>query len=312
MSNFAIICDVTCDLSKELQAKYNIRALDGHYKTPDGVEHTANCEWGSEEAAIAFYNDLKKNPAGYTTAPLSPDEVKAVLEEYIAQGTTDILCLTISTGLSGTYNFFNAAKEEVLAAHPEANIKVVNSLRYSTAFGAIAIKASLLREEGKSFDEVYAWVEENKNSFHQMGWLDDLSFLAKKGRMNNFKAFMGQLIGIKPLGEINHNGLTTVIGKAKGASKAYEAMLAYMEKTIVDPNNQIIFIAQTNRKKFAEEFRTLVEERFHPAEIIMTDVHVMNGINIGPGLMAAYYFGKPTSENLVEETAIMDSILGTK
>lgn len=310
MSKFAIICDVTCDLNKELQEKYNIRALDAHYKTPDGVEHTANCHWESQEEAIAFYHDLKKNPNGYTTAPISPAEVKVVFEEYVANGVTEILCITISTGLSGTFNFFNAAKDEVVAAHPEMNIKVVDSLRYSTALGAIAIKASQLRDEGKSLEEVYAWVEENKNCYHQMGWLDDLSFLAKKGRLNNFKAFMGQLVGVKPLGEINHNGLTTVIGKAKGAKNAYAAILAYMEKTIVDPEHQIIYIAQTNRISFANEFKVMVEEKFHPAEIIMTDVHAMNGINIGPGLMAAYYFGKPTSEDLSEETAIMSAILG--
>lgn len=310
MSNFAILCDVTCDLNKELQEKYNIRVLHAHYKTPDGKEHDAGCAWNSQEEAIAFYNELKKNPNGYTTAPLSPDEVKVALDEIIAEGVTEILCITISTGLSGTFNFFNLAKDQVVEAHPEVNIKVVDSLRYSTAFGAIAVKASLLREEGKSLDEVYAWVEANKNCYHQMGWLDDLSFLAKKGRLNNFKAFMGQLVGVKPLGEINHNGLTTVIGKAKGAKNAYAAILDYMEKTIVEPENQIIYIAQTNRISFANEFKKMVEERFHPAEIIMTDVHVMNGINIGPGLMAAYYFGKPTSEDLSEETAIMSAILG--
>lgn len=310
MSNFAILCDVTCDLNKELQEKYNIRVLHAHYKTPDGKQHDAGCTWNSQEEAIAFYNELKKNPNGYTTAPLSPDEVKVALDEIIAEGVTEILCITISTGLSGTFNFFNLAKDQVVEAHPEVNIKVVDSLRYSTAFGAIAVKASLLREEGKSLDEVYAWVEANKNCYHQMGWLDDLSFLAKKGRLNNFKAFMGQLVGVKPLGEINHNGLTTVIGKAKGAKNAYAAILDYMEKTIIEPENQIIYIAQTNRISFANEFKKMVEERFHPAEIIMTDVHVMNGINIGPGLMAAYYFGKPTSEDLSEETAIMSAILG--
>ena len=309
MSNFAIICDVTCDLSEELQKKYNILVIDGHYKTPDGQEHIGRCHWDSEEEAVAFYTDLKKNPKGYTTAPSSPDEIAAFFEKCIDEGTPELLCITLSSALSGTHNFFKAAQQLVLEKHPEAKINVINSSRYSTAFGAIAVKASLLRNEGKTFDETSAWVESNKNCYHQMGWMDDLSFLAKKGRINNFKAFMGQLVGVKPMGDINQNGLTTVIGKTKGAKKAYAASLAYIEKTIIDPEHQIVFIAQTNRRKYAEEFKKLIEEKFHPAEIIITNVYRIDGINVGPGLMAAYYYGKPISENLSEETAIMNSIL---
>lgn len=310
MKSFEIVCDVTCDLNEELQERFDIRVMDGYITGPDGKETVSSCHWDSEEQAVAFYNDLKKNPKGYTSAPASPDEVAEYFNKIIEAGQNNILMLTISSGLSGTNAFANKAKEITLEKHPEANIKIVDSLRYSTAFGLIAAKASELREAGKCLEEVYAWVEENKNCYHQMGWLDDLSFLAKKGRLNNFKAFMGTLVGIKPMGDFNQNGLTTVIGKAKGASKAYEAILQYIEKTIVEPENQIIFIAQTNRKSFALDFVKMVEERFHPKEIILTNVHRSTGINVGPGLMAAYYYGKPISEGCREEEAICKEILG--
>ncbi|MCQ2772655.1 MAG: DegV family protein [Bacilli bacterium] len=310
MKNFEIICDVTCDLNEELQERFDIKVMNGYIKGPDGNEVVSTCHWDNEEAAVAFYTDLKKNPKGYSSAPASPDEVAVYMNNVIEAGQNNILFLTISSGLSGTYNFVNAAKEIVLEKHPEANIKVVDSLRYSTAFGLIATKASALREEGKSLDEVFAWVEENKNCYHQMGSLDDLSFLAKKGRLNNFKAFMGTLVGVKPMGDFNQNGLTTVIGKAKGMSNAYEAILEYIERTIVNPSEQIIFVAQTNRKKFALEFIELLKNRINPKEVILTNVHRSTGINVGPGLMAAYYYGKPISENCVEEEKICKEILG--
>jgi fatty acid-binding protein DegV len=168
-----------------------------------------------------------------------------------------------------------------------------------------------LREQGKTLDETYAYLEENKNCFHQMGWLDDLSFVASKGRISHSAAFFGQMIGIKPLGDTDYNGLTTVIGKAKGEKQAFNAIIAYIKATIVNPQDQIILIAQTNREKPSLKLKELIEKEIKPKEIILSDVFIADGINIGPGLMAAFYFGKPISkEGLQEEKNLMASILG--
>jgi hypothetical protein len=155
-----------------------------------------------------------------------------------------------------------------------------------------------LRKEGKTLNEVNEFLEENKNRFHQIGWLDDLSFVAKKGRLSHAKAFMGKLIGIKPLGEFDYNGLTTVIGKAKGEKTAYQALLAYMEETIENPEEQVIVVAHSNRFKQAEYYKQLIKDKFNPKEIFVSDVYPACGINVGPGLMAAYYVGKPISKDL--------------
>ena len=103
--------------------------------------------------------------------------------------------------------------------------------------------------------------------------------------------------------------MTTVIGKAKGAKAAYEVLMKYIEKTIENPEEQTIFIAQTNRMPQAEKYRELIQERFHPKEIFINDVFPSCGINIGPGLMAAYYMGKPISRDLSEEKAIIEQAL---
>ena len=86
-------------------------------------------------------------------------------------------------------------------------------------------------------------------------------------------------------------------------------MLDYIEAEIINPQEQVIFIAQTNRKKQAEAFKAMLEERFHPKEIKIFTVHATNGVNVGPGLMAAYYQGKPISEGLTEERALMEKLL---
>ena len=308
MNKFVIICDVTCDLNKELRERFNIEYIKGHMTGTDGKERVTVLNW-DEMSHDEFYNDLKKNPNGYSTAPASPDEFKEVFEKFLAQGF-DILSLSISTALSGTYNFSLQAKEMLKEAYPDRKIICINSLRYSTGFGLLAVRASMLREKGKSLDEVAAWVEENKNCCHQAGFLDDLSFVAAKGRLSKSKAFMGKLIGIKPMGEFDYNGLTTIIGKAKGDKASIDAALKYMQKTIINPEEQIIFIASTNRMKQALAFKEKIEQTLKPKEVIITDVFPADGINIGPGLMSAYYFGTKISEGLVEEKKIMSEILG--
>ena len=307
MNKFVIICDVTCDLNKDLREKYDIEYIKGHMTGPDGKERITTLDW-NEVSHDDFYNDLKKNPNGYSTSPASPDEFKEVFEKFLILGY-DILSISISTALSGTYNFSLQAKEMLKDQYPDKKIICINSLRYSTGFGLLAVRASMLRNEGKSLDEVAAWVEENKNCCHQAGFLDDLSFVAAKGRLSKSKAFMGKLIGIKPMGEFDYNGLTTIIGKAKGDKASIDAIIKYMEATIKNPEEQIVFIASTNRMKQALMLKERIKATFKPKEVIITDVYPADGINIGPGLMSAYYFGTKISEGLVEEKKIMDGIL---
>ena len=302
MNKYVIICDVTCDLNKELRDKYDIKYVKGHMTGPDGKERITVLNW-NEISHDEFYNDLKKNPNGYSTSPASPDEFKEVFERYLIEGY-DILSISISTALSGTYNFSLQAKEMLKDSYPDRKIICINSLRYSTGFGLLAVRASMLRAEGKDIDEVAAWVEENKNHCHQAGFLD-----AAKGRLSKSKAFMGKLIGIKPMGEFDYNGLTTIIGKAKGDKASIDAIIKYMEKTIINPEDQIIFIASTNRLKQATALKARIEETFKPKEVIITDVFPADGINIGPGLMSAYYFGTKISEGLEKEKEIMNEIL---
>jgi DegV family protein with EDD domain len=181
-------------------------------------------------------------------------------------------------------------------------------LRFGSAIGLMTVYASNLRKEGKTCEQVSEYLNENKNRFHQACWLDDLSFVAKKGRLSHAKAFMGTLVGIKPIGEFDKSGLTTIIGKAKGEKNAFSTLIKYIESTIENPEDQVIFIAQSNRLAQAEKYKEMIQEKFNPKAIYINDTFPANGINIGPGLMAAYYLGKPISEDLQEEKQLFVEI----
>ncbi|MBQ2062186.1 MAG: DegV family protein [Oscillospiraceae bacterium] len=307
MKKFVILADATCDLGEDLQQKYDIRVIPGHITLPDKTDIPSFLKW-ERYTREQFYAELKKNPTSFTTAPANVQEFANAYEEIVADGT-QLLVMTISSGISGTYNFACQAKKLVVEKYPDAKITCVDSLRFGPGFGLMAVYASILRDEGRTMEEVAAWLEENKNRFHQAGWLDDLSFVAKQGRLTHAKAFLGTLAGVKPIGEFDYNGMTTVIGKAKGAKAAYAALLQYIDQTIENPAEQIIFVAHTNRYPQAVEFQRMIQERFQPKEVCIKDVFPSCGINIGPGLMAAYYVGKPISADLSEERAILDKAL---
>ena len=306
MKSFVILADATCDLSEEFQREYDIGVIPGHIELPDGTEIPAFLKW-EKYSREDFYASLKKNPNGYSTSPANVAEFSAAMEPYAAENV-GVLLLTISSGISGAFNFASQAREELLRKYPSAEIRIVDSMRFGPGFGLMAVYASMLRSQGKTLAETAQWLEDNKNRFHQAGWLDDLSFVAKKGRITQPKAFFGTLAGVKPIGEFDYNGLTTVLGKVKGAKTAYSVLLGYMEATIENPEEQIIFIAQTNRLPQAMEYKKMIEEKFHPKAVFVNDVFPSCGINIGPGLMAAYYMGKPISRDLSEERALFDKL----
>lgn len=308
MSKFVILGDSTCDLSEEFCEKYDIGIVEGHIVLPGKGEIAAFRKWEGI-TCDEFYKGLKSEPDKYTTSPPNVTEFENVFEKYAAEGT-DVLVITISAAISGTYDFAVTAKDNVASKYPGAKIRCIDSRRFGPGCGLMAVHASLLRDEGKSMEEVADILEERKNTFHQAGWLDDLSFVAKKGRMTHGKAFLGTLVGIKPIGEFDYNGLTTVIGKAKGAKAAYAALITYIEKTVIDPGEQIFFIAQSNRYDQAVKYKEMIEEKFHPKAVYINDVFPMCGINVGPGLMAAYYTGKPISKDLSEERKIIEEAIG--
>lgn len=309
MDNFAIISDNACDLDKALRERFGVEGLVvGTVTFPDGHAEKSDVDW-EVHTPEEYFSSMKDKKHIYKTAAANIEEIKELIMKFAKQGRP-VLGIFLSSALSGTYNFALKAAEDVKKEIPTAEIRIIDSQRYSTSLGSLIVAASLQRTAGKSFTEVADWVEENKNCFHQMGVMDDLFFLARTGRVSKAAAFMGNLVGVEPMADFNGHGLSEVIAKVKGLKKAFQVTIDYMKKTIIDPENQIVFIAQSLREKQAGILYDMVKEQIKPKEIIVTSVDMSSGANIGPGLVACFYFGKKISEGLAEEKAIMSELTG--
>ena len=308
-ANYAILCDVTCDLSRELRERFGIDGyMSGHLTLPGGVEVDSKLEWDSiSQSPRDFYTSLKSHHHDYKTAPASTEEIAAFWDGYLSEGR-DILAISLSSKLSVTYNLMVNAQKALQTKYPERKILVVDSKKYSVASGLLAIMACQLRGQGMSIEENAAALDRQKASIHQMGSIDDLFYVASQGRVSHAKAFMGTLVGIKPLGDFDSDGMITVLAKVKGFEKVYAVVIEYIKKTIVQPENQLIIVAQTLREKQAVILADLIKERVKPKELILSDIYPASGVNTGPGVLGAYYFGTPISD-LAYEKDVMKSIL---
>lgn len=308
MRDYVIVCDGACDMTQDMREQFGIAdALPGNITKPDGTTSVQDLEW-KEMTPAEFYGSMSKKNM-YKTSLRSLGVQKDFFEKYLQQGY-DILSLSLSSGISGMYANCCTAAKELKEKYPEQRVICVDTLRYAGAITLLASKAGDLKKEGKTIDEVAEWLENNKHRVHQIGTVDDLFFLKAMGRVTGVAAFMGSLVNIKPLAEVNRKGENQVIAKTKGYNSLYEVCVEYIRRMAEDIENQRIVISYTNRKAQAMRVKELIEENFHSKEIITSVISPTCGASIGPGMVCTFFLGPETSENLEYETKVLDEIVG--
>ena len=308
MDPYIILTDVTCDLSPAIREQFGITDyVHGHVSISDGRELDTKLDW-SLISREDFYNCLGDRRMQVSTAPASPEEYYEYFKRY-AEAGTDILSLSISSKISSTYNVAVGAAERVMAEYPERRVVCVDSLRLSGSLGLLVCYAHELQRKGKTLDEVADWLEENRLRVHQMGPIDDLMFIARRGRISTGKAIMGSFAGVKPMGDCNRDGYVTVITKAKGMKKALTATVAYAKELATNVEDQYLLIVHSNREAYAETLREKLESELHPKKIFISDSYSASGTNIGPGMVGVYFLGDEVTEELAREREIMGRVM---
>ncbi len=308
MSNFAIIADVASGMHKELRERFGIDDfINGRVIYPDGTDHVADLDWVGVDPD-EYFSSMKTGKNIYKTGVTSPEIYTQTIEKHLA-ADRDVLIVSLSSRMSSTYNVCLLVKKNLEEKYPERKVCIVDSLRFSTPIILMNIQASRMRSEGCSAVETAEWLEAHRNCYRQMGPMNDLKFLARTGRVTNFKAFFGTLVGVNALGDFSPAGISQVLTNVKGIRKALAATVEYVKQTIENPEDQIVFISHTYRAEEAETLRQMVAEQIKPKEIIITRIDMSCGANIGPGMVGVYYFGKEATPELAEETKIMEKII---
>ena len=310
MEDFIIITDGSGDLTAEQRQKFNIeKPLPGTVLWPDNVSRTADPDWNNITPEKYFeMMDDKKNV--FKTSLPAPSEIYEILEKYAKEGK-NIIIPTLSGGMSGTFSVVSTTANELMENYPGVKIHVVDSRRYGGATALLAVTASIHREKGFSFQETCDYIDNMALNVHECGFLDDLFFLHRSGRVSKMAAVMGTMVGIKPMADFdNETGKSIVIGKARGNKKFLKALPEYVKQTIGSAHGKVFIVTHSNREKVAKEVERIIKETFNPENILFVSLGQLNGANVGPGLCAVFYAGdEPTSPNCDREKEILEKIL---
>ena len=303
--NFAILTDAGGDFTREIIEKYGIEETPmSTVVWPDGSNRPTDLYWDTM-TPNEYFTLMTNKKNNFSSSIPSPQTIVDRLSALAAAGR-NIIVITISSTMSGGYSAFTVGAREVMEKYPEIKIKVIDSLRYSGAIDLIAIEASLCREKGLDFDSTVKYLTDFRLRIHQCGFIDDLFFLARKGRIAKGKAFMGNMIGIKPLGDLcNETGQTQIIGKARGYKAVMKLFPEYIRKTIGDYKNKSFVVTYSLREAQALEMKKMIEETFHPEHLIFVPVGQSTGCNVGPGLAAAFYAGDEAVSPMCEKEAVI-------
>lgn len=275
-----LIVDSTSDIPKELIEKYDIRVLPVTVDI-NGIIYKDKVDLTEE----VFYEKIKEKGVVPKTAQINPSVFEEVFEEEIKNGN-DVICLTISSELSGTYNSANIAKNSI----ESKKIHVLDSRSASFGFGMIAVELAKTIKENKTVDEVLAKANSLIQNQGVIGYVDSLEMLKRGGRISASSAAIGGALGIKPIVTII-DGKIESIGKARGRKGALKQIIASLNESKVDEEIGL-YIAHSNIEEGCDNEIDFLKKGGIDKKITTTFIGPAVGTHIGEGTFVVFYTKK--------------------
>ena len=288
MKDYVIVGDSTCDLNKEIREKYNIDYVQMNY-VMDGKEYPASLDW--EEMDVHDFYDAMRSGKRITTTQVPAETFYNCFEQY-AEAGKDVLYIGCSSALSGSVNTANVVAKEIMEKHPDEKIICVDALNSSFGQGIQLMWAAERKAAGKTMEETADFLEKHRNCVNQCGTVADLSYLKRAGRVTASSAFFGNLIGIKPILISDANGQNYAIKKAKGAQKAKEEIVRYLQEVGKDLEKQTIYISHADDEASAKQLGEMIQKELGCKDVFLDYIGPIVGASVGPGTIIAYCVGK--------------------
>ncbi len=287
MSSFAIFTDTGCDIAVDVLAKWDVHCACLSFKFTDEDAVYLNNEMPTKE----FYAAMREGRQAKTAA-VNSETFRMMFEEELKAGK-DLLYLGLSSGISSTYQAGRIAAEQLRADYPDRKILTVDPLSASAGLGMWVAIAVEMREAGKSIEEVAQYIEDNRLAMCHWFTVDDLVYLKRGGRISPAVAFVGGMLGIKPVMHVDNDGHLANVTKVRGRRAAIRAMAERYAALAKDKENGTIFISQADCLGDAEALVADIQAltgRKKGADHI-TDVGTVIGSHSGPGTLALFFLG---------------------
>lgn len=283
--SFAVFVDGSANLPRQMLD--GIQLLPCEY-TVDGAPQTY---WGDVDRfdGHSFYEDLKKGKV-VRTSLLNTQLFLSRFGPILAQGT-DIIYISMSSGISGTYNAARIAAEELMDLYEGRFVHIVDSLGCGFGNGLLAVRAVKLSREGVSAREAAAILDKEVPHTCQYFTVDDLNFLKNTGRVSGMTAKIATVLNIKPILFGDSTGHIISCAKVRGRRKSIEALVEkYKEKRMIT-DDQAICISHGDCLEDAEYLAQLVRAVTPDVPITICMHEPFSGAHVGPGMLGLFFRG---------------------
>lgn len=291
MNEYMLTCDSTADLSEE---HLNRRGIPYAHFTfhMDGKDYAD--DYGHSMPIAVFYEKLRQGAIS-TTSQVSLGEYEAFWEPYLAEGK-DILHLTLSSGISGSYNAALVAAEELRSRYPKQKVVVIDSQNASSGYGLLVDIAADGRDQGLSLQELEAEVLRRRDGVNAWFFTSDLTWFWRGGRLSKTAFVLGTALKVCPLMRVNLAGALVAAAKLRGKQRAMEAC----EKRMVEradggtDYSGYCYISQSACLEDANALKALIERDFPKlvGKVRIFQIGTVIGSHTGPGTVALFFEGK--------------------
>jgi DegV family protein with EDD domain len=287
MRNFVITADSNCDLLPEYIKEKKIGIIP-HYYDIDGVTYGDEINLTTKE----FYNKMREGKMP-TTMASNPAVIRETFQKYIDE-ELDVLHISFSSALSGGHSNVVVGAAEICEENPGSRIVVLDSLNVSLGEGMVIMKAVMMKEAGKSMDDIIDWIETNKLNFCVQFTVDDLFHLQRGGRVSKLTAIVGSMINVKPILVVNNEGALVSAGTVRGRKKSLATIVDNMEKSMgrYKEDDEVICVLHGDDLEEAEYVVGLIKEKFPNKSVIVNSISPSIGAHSGPGAIGITYMGE--------------------
>ena len=286
MTSFTIMIDTGCDLPQEYIQKHSLVTIPIPFQL-DGTQHNQG-GW-QEISGSEFYGALRNGGVAKTTL-INPESFVQIFTEY-AKRNEPLLLITLSSGLSGTFNNSVIALNDVKDSYPDCPIYTVDSLNAAPGIGLVTALALKKRSEGLTLAETASWLEEHRHSCFSLFTVDDLMFLHRGGRVSKLQAIAGSIIGVKPLLNVSPDGELKLKDKARGRKSALEELVNHMKRSLKPETTTLdtVLIGHGDCEEDAQTVAKLVRASYNVREVIIVMIGPVIGAHSGPGTLALFF-----------------------
>ncbi|MCD3244358.1 DegV family protein [Clostridium botulinum C] len=295
MNKYKILTDSCCDLPIDYLINNNVNYVSLTYRLDDKEYYD---DFGKSVKYTQFYDYMRKGNIP-KTSQVNPQSFYNAFKEILDRNE-DILYICVSSGLSGTYNSANIAKDMILDEYKDSKIEIIDVLTASLGQGLMVMKAVEMKNQGMNLEQVAENLENIRYKLNTYITVDDLNHLKRGGRISSTAALFGAVLHIKPILTLNDEGKVISILKVKGKKSLIRKLTEIVCEKIINPEQEEICICHADSKIEAEKLKESILKKIQVKNVIINDIGPVVGTYGGPGALAVFFIGQHRQNHVID------------